>query len=189
LRGPFGTYLIAVALFSLGNSTDAFLLLRLRDLGVPVALLPAAWVLLSAVKTLTSTPGGYLADRLGRRRVLLAGWAVYALVYLGFAAVSSAGVAVALFAFYGVYFGLAEGTEKALVAQLAPAARGTAYGLYHLAVGVTALPASVVFGIVWERAGAEWAFLIGAALAAAAGLVLLAARPESSTEGRDPPGV
>jgi MFS family permease len=187
LRGPFGTYLVAVALFSLGNSTDAFLLVRLRDLGVPVALLPAVWVLLHVVKSLSSIPGGYLADRLGRRKVLLAGWAAYAVTYLGFAAASTTGVAVALFAFYGVYFGLAEGTEKALVAQLAPTARGTAYGFYHLAVGVTALPASIVFGIVWERWGAEASFSMGAVLAVAAGLVLLGVREAGPARGPTSP--
>jgi MFS family permease len=175
-RGPFLTYLIAVALFALGNSTDAFVLLRLRDLGVSVALLPAVWALINAVKALSSMPGGYLADRFGRKRVLLAGWFIYALSYAGFAAASSGAVAVAVFSFYGLYFGLAEGTERALVAEFVPAARGTAYGFYHLAVGLTALPASVAFGLIWQHWGPQAAFAIGAGLAFASAFVLLAVR-------------
>ena len=164
----------AVALFTLGNSTDAFLVLRATALGVPVALVPILWAALHLVKSATATAGGALSDRVGRRPVIVAGWALYAAIYLGFARASTAWHAWALFAAYGVVFGLTEGAEKALVADLAPAGRrGTAFGWYTLTVGVGALPASLLFGVVWDRAGAAAAFTLGAALALGAALLLV----------------
>jgi MFS family permease len=171
LRG----FLIVLLIFSLGNSTDAFLLLRAQLLGVRVALLPILWMVLHVVKSATSVPCGSLSDRLGRRRVILLGWFVYAAVYLGFAAASGTLQAWLLFAAYGLFFGLTEGTEKALIADLIPAdERGMAFGFYHLTVGVAALPASLLFGVVWDWRGPAAAFTMGAALAAlaATGLTL-----------------
>lgn len=179
-KGPLGRrfwlYLAVLFVFTLGSSTDAFLLLRAGDLGVPLALMPAIWALLNVVKALSSTHGGALSDRFGRRPLIVSGWFLYGLVYVGFAMASEAWHAWALFAVYGVFFGLTEGAEKALVADLVPAARrGTAFGFYHLAIGLAALPASLVFGLVWDAYGAERAFVLGAALAlaASAGLVAL----------------
>ncbi len=175
---PLVALLAAVTLFTLGNSTDAFLILRAAQLGVPVALVPLLWALLHVVKSASSTPGGALSDRVGRRPLIAAGWLVYAAVYLGFAAADAPWHAWALFAAYGVVFGLTEGAEKALVADLAPSARrGAAFGWYHGAVGAAALPASLLFGALWERYGAPAAFRAGAALAGAALLVLLVAVP------------
>ncbi len=166
-------FLLVLFLFTLGNSTDAFLLLRAQEVGIPVAHLPLLWVVLHIVKSATSVPGGALSDRIGRRRVIIAGWALYAAVYLGFAAVGTAAQAWFLFAVYGLFFGLTEGTEKALVADLVPAhERGMAFGLYHLTVGLAALPASVVFGVLWYAYGSPVAFATGSALAAAAALLL-----------------
>ncbi len=177
---PLAALVAAVTLFTLGNSADAFLILRAADLGVPVALVPLLWALLHVVKSASSTPGGALSDRVGRRPLIAAGWLVYAAVYLGFAAADAAWQAWALFAAYGAVFGLTEGAEKALVADLAPAGRrGAAFGWYHGAVGAAALPASLLFGAVWERYGAPAAFRLGAALAAAALLVLLAGVPRA----------
>lgn len=174
----FRAYLAVVLLFTLGNSSDAFLLLRAADLGVAPALVPVLWAMFHLVKAATSTPGGALSDRLGRRPLILAGWAVYALVYLGFARAEAAWHAWALFAVYGAFYGLTEGTEKALVADLVPAdRRGAAFGAYHLAVGLGALPASVLFGLVWERLGAPAAFGLGASLAGAAAALLLVLVP------------
>ena len=173
MPADFRRYLAIILLFTLGNSTDAFLLLRAQALGVPVALLPVIWVALHLVKMAFSLPGGMLSDRLGRKKIIVAGWAVYALVYGGFAAADKNWHAWALFATYGVYFGLTEGVEKALVADLAPARlRGSAFGLYHLAVGFGALPASLLFGLVWERFGAAYAFTMGAGLALLSSLLL-----------------
>ena len=162
-------------LFTLGNVTDAFLLLRARMLGVPVALLPLLWGALHVVKSAASAPGGALSDRMGRRPLLIAGWILYAMVYTGFSVAHAAWQVWALFAVYGVVFGLTEGTEKALVADLAPASlRGRAFGWYHAVIGLGALPASLLFGTLWESRGAPTAFLVGAGLALGAALALCA---------------
>jgi MFS family permease len=174
LGAPLWRLLAVIFLFTLGCSTDAFLLLRAADLGVPIALLPILWAMLHVVKSLSSTPGGALSDRRGRRPVLLAGWVLYAVVYLGFAYAQSEWHVWALFAVYGCYFGLVEGTEKALVADMVPAARrGAAFGAFNLTVSAAALPASLIFGLIWDRAGAATAFQFGAAIAIAACAALL----------------
>ncbi|MCE2901222.1 MAG: MFS transporter [Gemmatimonas sp.] len=176
----FWRTLAPILLFTLGNSTDAFLLLRASQLGVPTALLPLLWVALHVVKSASSTPGGALSDRVGRRPLIVTGWLLYAAVYAGFALAAHPWHAWALFALYGVVFGLTEGTEKAFVADLVPTERrGTAFGWYHGLVGFAALPASVVFGTVWDAWSSGTAFFMGAglALAAAAWLALLPATP------------
>jgi len=172
-----------ILLFALGNSTDAFLLLRASDLGVPVALVPILWAMLHVVKSASSMPGGALSDRVGRKPLIVGGWLLYAAVYFGFAAATATWHVWALFAIYGVYFGLTEGTEKALVADLVPAhRRGTAFGWFNLTIGIAALPASILFGLVWDRAGAPAAFVMGAVLAllAASGMALVGPRREPS---------
>lgn len=178
--GPaFWRYLAVVFVFTLGASTDAFLLLRATQLGVATAMIPLIWALLHVVKSSSSVIGGALSDRVGRRPLILGGWAVYALVYLGFAVAEVQWQAWALFVVYGLYFGATEGTEKAFVADLVPAAsRGTAFGWFNAALGLGALPASVVFGIVWERAGAEAAFVMGAGIAAVAALLFVLVVPD-----------
>jgi MFS family permease len=166
LGSGFYRYLGVVLLFSLGNSTDAFLLLRLSDVGVGAAWIPIAWAALHVVKATVSPIGGHLSDRLNRRGIIATGWLVYAAVYGGFAMATSKSALVALFLFYGVYYGLTEGVEKAVVADLAPAeARGTAFGAYHAVIGIGALAASLLFGLIWKVAGAPVAFAVGAALA------------------------
>jgi MFS family permease len=175
LDRSFWAYLGVLLLFTLGNSTDAFLLLRATDLGVPAALIPLLWAFLHVVKSVSSTPGGALSDRLGRKPLIVAGWLVYAGVYFGFAQADAAWQVWALFGVYGLFFGLTEGTEKALVADLVPAERrGAAFGWYNLALGLGALPASLLFGAIWDRwgAGAAFGFGAAAALAAAAGLAV-----------------
>jgi MFS family permease len=155
-----------MVLFTLGNSTDAFLLLRASQLGVATSLIPLLWVALHLVKSASSTPGGALSDRMGRRPLIVAGWALYAAVYAGFAVAEAPWHAWALFAVYGAVFGLSEGAEKAMVADLVPPAqRGTAFGWYHGVLGLAALPASVAFGAVWDAYGSATAFGMGAALA------------------------
>jgi len=162
----FTRYLTVLFLFSLGNSTDAFLLLRLSDVGVGAAWIPVAWAALHVVKALVSPVGGHLSDRMSRRTLIAAGWLVYAAVYGGFALASSAATLVPLFLAYGVYYGLTEGVEKAVVADLAPSGhRGAAFGAYHAVLGIGALAASLVFAAVWKAAGAPAAFALGAALA------------------------
>ena len=178
LGRAFWTFLTSVLLFTLGNSTDAFLILRANQLGVSVALVPILWAGLHVVKSAASVPGGALSDRVGRKPLILAGWAVYAAVYVGFGRATETWHAWVLFLAYGTFFGLTEGTQAALIADLVGRARrGTAYGWYYLAVGIGALPASVLFGLVWDRVSPRAAFDVGAALAFAAALVLLAVRP------------
>ena len=170
----FWAVLAALLIFSLGNSADAFLLLRLTDALGGATYVPLLWAMLHIVKASLSTWGGALSDRIGRKRVIVLGWAVYALVYTAFAIVTSASAQVAWFLAYGIYFALAEGAEKALVADLAPIERhGTAFGFYNAVLGVGTLTASVVFGLIYERVSPGAAFTTGASLAAAAALVLL----------------
>jgi MFS family permease len=163
-----------IFLFSLGSSADAFLLLRLSDALGSATYVPLLWSAHHVVKASLSTWGGALSDRLGRRSVIAIGWALYAVVYLGFAAATSGAVFIALFLVYGVHFALVEGAEKALVADLTPAHRqGMSFGLYNAVLGAGMLVASVAFGIVYDRFGPAVAFTMGAALSAAAAVLLL----------------
>lgn len=170
-----GGLLAAIGLFTLGNSSDVLLLLRARSLGCSLAQLPLLWMLLHAVRASLSWPAGRLADRLGRRVALGAGWVWYALCYAGFAFASRPWHAWALFAAYGAVAPLTEGSERALVAAAVPAERrGAALGLYNLVSGAGLLLASVLAGLIWERASPRAALLLGALLAALAALGLLA---------------
>lgn len=172
--GNFKCFLVIVALFTLSNSSDAFLLLRAQSAGVSVASIPLLWAMLHVIKVVSSLFGGDLSDRLGRRRLIVSGWILYAAVYAGFAFVSNKVSVWILFLIYGIYFGLAEGAEKALVADLVrPEQRGTAYGLYNLAFGITVLPASLLMGALWSWRGPAVAFLVSAMLGATAALLLL----------------
>ncbi len=174
LRRP----LLVFFVFTLGNSTDAFLLLRASQLGVATAMLPFLWAAFHASKTVWSFPGGDWADRFGPRPVIGTAWTVYAAVYVGFALASAQWHAWALFIAYGIYFGLAEGPEKALIARLAEGSRlGAAMGGYQLAAGVGALPASLGFGLLWQWAGPAGAFLTGAGIAGLAVVLLLTLVP------------
>ncbi|HEY0242636.1 MAG TPA: MFS transporter [Gemmatimonadaceae bacterium] len=173
----FWLYLGVVFLFTLGNSTDAFLLLRANQLGVAVALAPILWAFLNLIKAALGTWGGAMSDRLGRKPLIIAGWMIYALVYFGFAQASEQWHAWALFASYAVFYALTEGTEKAFVADLVPKERrGAAFGWFNLAIGLGALPASIIFGAIWDRSGSSTAFHFGATLAllAAIGMTLVA---------------
>lgn len=165
--------LLSVFLFTLGCSSDSFLLWRAGEVGVPVALAPVLWMVLHVAKSSSSFVGGALSDRYGRRRPILAGWTLYAAVYLGFAFAKSPSEIWLLFGLYGFYYGLTESPEKALVIDLVEEAwRGRALGTFHAVVGVAALPASVIFGVLYQHLGPRLAFEVGAALAILAALIL-----------------
>ena len=162
----FKLFLMVMAVFTLGNSSDFFVILRAQNLGSSVVSTVLMLVLFNLTYALTALPAGVLSDRLGRRRVITMGWAIYALVYLGFALASSSWHLWLLFAGYGVYYGMAEGVARAFVADLVPAEkRGTAYGLYHWVVGLALLPASLLAGWLWDAVNPAAPFLFGAVLA------------------------
>jgi MFS family permease len=187
LRGfdsNFKRFLLVLALFTLSNSSDSFLILRAMDSGVSIAVVPLLWAAHHGMKVLSSLFGGDLSDRLGRKRLIVSGWILYAAVYAGFAFATQQASLWVLFLVYGIYFGLAEGAEKALVADLVrPAQRGTAYGLYNLAFGVTVFPASLLMGMIWDWKGPAVAFLVSAVMGAtAAMLLLILVRPHPQQE-------
>jgi MFS family permease len=171
--GNFKRFLVIIALFTLSNSSDAFLLLRAQSVGVSIGTIPLLWAVLHVSKVISSLYGGHLSDTLGRRRLIVSGWVLYAAVYAGFAFVANPFSVWILFLIYGIYFGLVEGAEKALVADLVkPKQRGTAYGLYNLAFGITVLPASLLMGFLWDWRGPQTAFLVSAILGASAAVLL-----------------
>jgi MFS family permease len=186
LPKPLRTFLLILVLFTLGNATDAFLLLRAQQLGVSVAMIPVLWAALHVSKMTWSVPGGLLADRFGARRAIVTGWVLYAALYASLAAATAAWQVWLLFIAYGLFYGLTEAPEKTMVAALAPAHRkGAAFGAFHFAVGIAALPASVIFGLLWQRFGAATALLTGAALALLAAFLLLMTRLDSRIEAID----
>ncbi len=173
--GDLKRALALIFVFSLGNASDAFLLLRLNDAGVAAVWIPVLWAALNLVKAAASVVGGDLSDQYGRRTLIGFGWLTYAAVYLAFGFVESTATLIAVFLTYGLYFGLTEGVEKAWIADLAPAnARGTAFGVYNATLGVGALAASLLFGFIWTRVSPHAAFLTGGSLAlVATGLLYL----------------
>ncbi len=172
-RRTYGIFLLAMVLFTLGNSTDIFLILHAHELGIPVAMAPLLWMALHLSKSLFSTPGGALSDRIGRKHTIILGWVIYALAYLGFALANKSWQIWPLFVFYGLFYGLTEGPEKALTADIVPQRlHGKGFGLYHLSVGIAALPASIMAGYLWENLGATAALGLGAFFALLAAIVL-----------------
>jgi len=170
----FRYFLFIITLFTLGNSSDAFLLLRAKDLGLDIVSIPILWFVLHLSKTIFSLPGGSLSDRIGRRTVMILAWTVYGLVYLGFALASKTYHIWLLFFFYGLFFGLSEGTERAWVADLVEESkRGMAYGVYNFFIGIATLPASLLMGLLWKTMGVQWAFAFGAIMALIAALLAL----------------
>jgi len=166
LRGPFAVFLVIMLLFTLGNSSDAFLILRAENVGVSSTVIPLVIALFNLVSALTAIPAGRLSDRIGRRKAISIGWGVYALAYLGFALVRQPWMIWVLYAFYGLYYAFTEGSAKAMVAELVPEAnRGTAYGLYNASIGIMALPASVFAGFLWNSVSAAAPFAFGAIMA------------------------
>ena len=171
----FKLFLAIMAVFTLGNSSDFFVILRAQNLEAPLIQVILMLVLFNATYAAISLPAGMLSDRLGRKRVITLGWFIYALVYLGFAVASSIWQIWLLFACYGIYYGIVEGVARAFVADLVPEQkRGTAYGLYHGVVGLTLLPASLIAGWLWDAISPATPFFFGAALAFLAMLGMMA---------------
>jgi MFS family permease len=170
----FKCFLVVMAVFTLGNSSDFFVVLRAQDLGSPVLHITLMLVVLNLAYTAFSVPSGVLSVRLGRRRIIALGWLVYALVYLGFAVAASTWQIWGLFIGYGIYYGITEGVARAFVADLVPEERrGTAYGLYQGVVGIMLLPASLLAGWLWDTVSTAAPFYLGAGLAFIATLGLL----------------
>lgn len=189
LGQPFLVFMVIVSLFTLGNSSDAFIVLLAQKRGLNVLAILGMLITFNLIYTLVSTPAGSLSDRLGRRVIIIGGWLLYALVYFGLAAAQT-GMHVWLFyAIYGLYYGLAYGTTKAMVADIVPAElRGTAYGTYNAMVGLLAFPASVIAGLLWQGAG-SWAgfgpsapFYFGAVMALGAAVLMLKWKPPTPIE-------
>ncbi len=173
---PFSIYLVIVSIFTLGNSSDAFLVLRAQNLGLSVLGILLMLVVFNLVYTLISTPAGSLSDRIGRRRLIIWGWVVYAAIYLGFAFAQQGWHIWVLYVIYGLYYGMAYGSANALVADLVPAnLRGTAYGTYNAVIGLLAFPASLIAGILWQGLGNWQGFGPSAPFLFGGGLALLAA--------------
>ena len=189
LGKPFMTFMVIVGIFTLGNSSDAFLVLRAQDRGLNVAEVLGMVATFSLVYTLISTPAGSLSDRIGRRRLIIGGWLVYALIYLGFGLAQTGWQVWALYAVYGIYYGMAFGTSNALIADLVPSElRGTAYGTYNFLLGILAFPASAIAGVLWQGIG-SWngfgpsaPFLFGAALALIAAVMMLVWKPAQKAQ-------
>ena len=181
LSPNYRLYLLSLLIFTLGNSTDAFILLRLHDSGVPPAWTAVLWSAFHIIKMISSYYGGIISDKIGRRISILFGWLLYALVYGAFAVFESAAGLIAVFLLYGLYFGLTESSEKAWVAELSPSnLRGAAYGFYNGIIGLGALPASVIFGFIWKIWGAPTAFITGSLLSLIASLFLMRVRTTST---------
>ena len=174
LKPRLTSYLVILAVFSLANSSDGFLLLRARELGLSTAEVPILWSVLNASKVLWAWVGGGLADRVPRARLIAIGWFVYALVYVGLGQATASWQVWILFIVYGVFYGLTEPVEKALVKDLVLADQhGRAYGAYNFVVGITALPAGLLTGLLWRTWGPSRALELGAALAGAAAVAIL----------------
>jgi MFS family permease len=171
----FKAYLGVVVLFTLGNSSDAFIILRAQERGMSVLQIIGMLMTFNAIYSILSGPAGALSDRIGRRRLILSGWLVYGFIYLGFALAQTGAAVWVLFGLYGVFYALTEGSAKALVADLVPdEKRGTAYGLYSAAIGLAALPASVIAGILWQGIGTWQGFGPAAPFVFGMGMALLA---------------
>lgn len=172
-HGRLRAYIIILFIFTLGNSSDAFLLLQAGRLGVTPVMIPLLWAFFHVVKMSSSMPFGALSDKIGRRKIIVTGWCVYALTYVGFGYATTETHVWLLFTLYGLFYGLTEGTEKAFLVDISKAEeRGSAFGWYNFAIGIGALPASLFFGLIWQAVGSKAAFAFGAGLAGLAALLL-----------------
>lgn len=170
----FLAFCAIASLFALGNSSDAFLILRAQNVGMATNLIPLAYFLFNAVYSFAAMPAGILSDRVGRRVVMVIGYLIFAIIYLGFGFVRNSGLIWGLFIAYGLYYALTEGIQKAHVSDLVPAhLRGMAIGTFSAMTGLAALPASVMAGVLWQWIGPQATFTVSSALAGAAAILLI----------------
>jgi MFS family permease len=167
-------FLVIVFIFTLGNSTDALLMVKANDVGVKVALIPLVYLVTSLVSVLASIPVGSLADRIGKEKILITGFLIYAIVYYGFGVTTSTGAIVALFALYGLYSAATDGIQKAFISDMIDKnKKGTGLGIYNALLGVTLLPASIIAGLLYDKVNSSIPFYFGAATAALAAIIML----------------
>ena len=179
----FMLFMVVVGIFDLGNSSDAFLILRAQERGLNVLSILGMLVTFNAVYTLVSTPAGSLSDRVGRRRLIVGGWLVYAAIYVGFGLAGRGWQVWVLYTIYGLYYGLAYGTAKAMVADIVPEElRGTAFGTYNAVLGILDFPASLIAGLLWRYVAPAAPFYFGGALALAAALLMAFVMPATPTK-------
>jgi MFS family permease len=179
LGRSFGIFLVSVVIFTLGNSSDAFIILRAQERGLNLVGILSMLIVFNLLYALVAGPAGALSDRIDRRKIIIASWLVYAVIYAGLAIAQSAWHVWLLFAVYGIYYGSTEGVSKALVADLVGAdRRGSAYGVFNAAIGFAVLPASIIAGVLWQGVGswmgfgASAPFVFGSAMALMAALLL-----------------
>ena len=176
-----------MVVFTLGNSSDAFLLVRAGELGVATSMLPLLWTAFHIVKSLGNLLAGRAADRFGPRRLILGGWAIYAAIYIAFALIGTAWQVWVVFLLYGLFYALTEPAEKKLVTELVgDSNQGLAFGWFNFAIGIASLPSSILFGWLYQHYGALVAFGFGATLAALAALILVLVPTGPQDESQPP---
>lgn len=176
-NGPFRHYLVVIGIFSLGNFADAFIILRAENLGVAKAHITIIYLIYNLVYALSAAPLGILADRVGMKKMIFAGFLYYSLIFIGFAFAATGMQMWALFPLFGIFKGMSDGTQRAYLASISPPERkATAFGVYHMVVGITLLPASIIAGILWDTFGPAQTFLYGSILSFVAAAVFLAGR-------------
>jgi len=180
----FIIFLVANVMFTLGNSSNAFLILKARETGLSVALIPAIWIVYNIFCTLSSPVFGILSDRLGRKPIILMSFIYYAIIYFLFGLAESLWMVWMLFGAYGIYYGLSEGVYRAYIADMVDEQnRATAYGLFNTAIGLTLLPASLIMGIIWDRLGSQWAFFTSASFSLFGFIIFLVSLSLTSRKG------
>jgi len=167
-------FLGIVFIFTLGNSTDALLLVKANEVGVKIALIPIVYLITNAVSVLTSIPVGSIADRFGKEKVLIAGYVIYAVVYYGFGVTTTTGAIIALFALYGLYSAATDGIQKAFISDLIDSnKKGTGLGIYNALLGITLLPASLIAGTLYDKVNSHIPFYFGAATASLSAILMV----------------
>jgi MFS family permease len=179
LAKPFYIFTIIAGIFAVANSSDAFLILRSQNLGLSIIAIPLAYAVLNVIYGLLSLPAGILSDKVGRIPMITLGWAVYGICYLGFALAQSAWQVWPLFALYGIFYAASEGVVRALIADaVGPQARGKAYGIYNMVIGLAALPAGLIAGLLWDHINPSAPFYFSAVLSLVAVALIVGFRKQ-----------